>query len=72
MNESIMEKFVDCLRNNPNHAFNFICKNGHLFSKDELISIAKELLYAISSNLIQMEHDEILSDAADELNDMIY
>ena len=64
---NLMEKFADCLRNNPDHAFDFICQNGYSFSKDELISIVKELLYAIGSDLSQMEHDEILSATADEL-----
>ena len=43
----IMEQFTDCLKNNPDHAFDFIANNYYKFSKDELGSIAKELLYGI-------------------------
>ena len=72
MDETIMKEFVDCLRNNPEHAFDFISQNGHLFSKEELKGIVKELLYAIHANVTVIEHDEILSDAADDLDYLIY
>ena len=64
-----MEQFTDCLKNNPNHAFDFIANNYYKFSKDELGSIAKELLYAIYSNVTEVEHNEILSGAAEELDE---
>ena len=67
--ENIMEKFIEVLRSNPDHAFDFICQKGHLFTKYELQNVVKELLYAIHYNLTEMEHDEILSDTADELSD---
>jgi hypothetical protein len=65
--DNLMDKFVDCLRNNPNHAFDFICNNGYLFSKDELIRISKEILYAIGHDLSELEHEEILNEVAEEL-----
>ena len=35
--------------------------------KEELKSVAKELLYAIHSNTTKAEHDNILGDVAEEL-----
>lgn len=66
----MMMKFVEILRNNPNHAFDFMAENAWQFSKDELRSIIKELLYAISHDVSELEHEEILMEVAEELNDM--
>ena len=66
----MMEKFVEILRNNPDHAYDFICNNAWQFSKDELRNIIKELLFAISHDLSELEHEEILNEVAEELNDM--
>ena len=46
-NKNVMEQFIDCLRNNPDHAFDFIANEYYKFSKDELKDICKELLYGI-------------------------
>lgn len=46
-NKSMIEQFIDCLRNNPDHAFDFISNEYYKFSKDELKDICKELLYGI-------------------------
>ena len=46
-NKSMMERFVDCLRNSPDGAFDFIANEYYKFSKDELKDICKELLYAV-------------------------
>ena len=38
-NKSIMEQFVDCLKENPDHAFGFIANDYWKFTKDELKDI---------------------------------
>ena len=63
-----MKEFIDVLKNNPNHAYDFICNNYYKMSKDELKDIAKELLFAIYDNVINTaEHDKIMNDVAMEL-----
>ena len=71
-NETMMMKFVEILRNNPNHAYDFISQNAWNFSKDELRDIIKEFLYAVSYDSVERElvRNEILNDVAEELNDM--
>lgn len=64
-----MKEFIDVLKTNPNGAYDYICNNYHEMSKDELKDIVKELLYAVYSNVTKVEHDEILMDAATELED---
>ena len=46
-NKSMMEQFIDCLKNSPDHAFDFMANEYYKFSKDELKDICKELLYAV-------------------------
>ena len=64
-----MEQFIDVLKNNPNHAYDFLCENYYNMTKDELKNIAKELLYAIYENTSTAEHNRILDDVATELVD---
>lgn len=64
-----MKEFIDVLKNNPNGAYDYISNNYYKMSKDELNDILKELLYAVHSNVTKAEHDEILMDAATELED---
>ena len=45
--KTMMEQFIDCLKNNPDHAFDFMANNYYKFSHIELGDIAKELLYGI-------------------------
>ena len=61
-----MEEFIDVLKNQPDEAYDYISNNYGKFSKDELVSITKELLYSINVN-VPREQDEILDYAADEL-----
>lgn len=73
--KTMMEQFVDCLRNNPDHAFDFIANEYYKFSKEELKDICKELLYGIyyaESRGYIMESDSkaIYDNAADELNEL--
>lgn len=70
--ENIMSEFVEVLQNNPDHAYDFIANNGHLFSKGELTDIVKELLYAVYYEaqfglITDADHDKILGSAGDEL-----
>jgi hypothetical protein len=72
--ENTMTQFVEVLRNNPDGAFDFIANNGHKFSKSELVDIAKELLYGIYYEaefglITEKDHDQILANAADELDE---
>jgi helix-turn-helix protein len=62
-----MKEFIEVLKTNPNGAYDFICNNYYKMDKDELKDIAKELLYAIYSNVTKAEHNEILADVAAEL-----
>lgn len=49
-----MENFVEILKINPDHAFDWIANNGHELSKTELIEICRELIYALS--YVQEQH----------------
>lgn len=66
-----MMNFVKVLKENPNHAYDFIANNYHKYSRGELTDIVKELLYAIYSNTpFEKElHDRILNDVAENLED---
>ena len=66
--EEIMKDFVEVLKNNPNHAYDFIANNYYKMSKEELASIAKELLYAIHY-FNKVEEKEILESVGIELED---
>lgn len=70
MNEkNLMIRFTEVLKDNPDHAYDFICQNAWKMSKDELKDIIKELLYGIHTVVLKSEHDEILQSVADELNE---
>lgn len=70
MEEFIMKEFIDVLKNNPSHAYDYLCENYYRMTKDELKDIAKELIYAIYDNAYTTEeHDKILNDVATELED---
>lgn len=65
----MMKQFVKVLKENPNHAYDFIANNYHKYSKTELADIAKELLYTIYANTpFEKElHDRMLDEVADNL-----
>ena len=72
--EDAMKKFVEILRNNPDEAFDYIANNGYKFSSYELQSIIKELLYGIYYEaeyglITKTDHDKILENTADQLED---
>ena len=62
-----MNDFINVLKNEPDKAYDFICNNYYKMNKEELKEITKELLYAIHSNTIKAEHNKILGDVAEEL-----
>ena len=66
--ENIMVEFVEVLKNNPNHAYDFIANNYYKFSKEELASVTKELLYAIHY-FNKTQEAEILESVGIELKD---
>lgn len=66
-----MKNFVEVLKNNPNHAYDHIANEGYKMTKDELVNVAKELLYVIYDNNTKEEHDNMLASVADELGDYI-
>lgn len=66
-----MNEFIEVLKNNPEHAYDFICNEYYKMSKDELKNIIKELLYVIYSECNEKEHDEMLKNVADELNELL-
>lgn len=68
--DEMMKKFVEVLKNNPNHAYDFIANNYWKMSKEELASITKELLYAIHY-FNKLEEKEILESVGTELEDNI-
>ena len=65
-----MKEFIEVLKNNPDHAYDYISNNYYKFSKDELKDIIKELLFSIHTNTMhKAEHNKFLLDAATELED---
>lgn len=65
-----MKEFIKVLKENPNHAYDYIANNYYKFSKEELNSIAKELLFTIYDNNTTAEHNRILLEVAEELEDI--
>lgn len=66
--EEIMKEFVEVLKTNPDHAYDFIANNYWKMSREELASVAKELLYAIHY-FNKAEEKEILESVGIELED---
>ena len=67
--ENTMKNFVEVLKNNPNHAYDFIANEYWKMSKEELASITKELLYAIYY-FDKAKEEEILESVGIELEEM--
>ena len=69
----IMMEFTEILKNEPQHAYDFICSNYHMFSKDKLAEIIKELLYSlhyhIDNNFYGDLYNNILTDVQIELDE---
>jgi len=63
----VIKEFIEVLKNNPDGAYDFICNNYYKMSKDELKDITKELLFAVHDNVTKAEHNKILNDVGEEL-----
>lgn len=69
-----MKEFIEVLRENPNHAYDYVLNEAYGMNKNELVRIIAELLYAIHAENIVTKNKELsmLSDVADELEDYYY
>ena len=65
----VYKGFIECLENNPKHAYDYIANNAWAMSKGRLTDICKELLYEIIS-YGAVERKEMLGMVADELADL--
>lgn len=68
--ENIMKDLIEVLKSNPNHAYDFIANNYYKFSKEELASVTKELLYAVHY-FNEEQEGAILYNVGVELEDII-
>ena len=66
----VYKDFIECLKNNPNHAYDYIANNTWSMSKDSLTDICKELIYGIIDYETKREAKEILYNVAEELDDL--
>ncbi len=66
----VYKDFIECLKNNPNHAYDYIANNAWSISKDSLTDICKELIYGIIDYETKREAKEILCNVAEELTDL--
>lgn len=66
----VYKDFIECLKNNPNHAYDYIANNAWAMSKDNLTDICKELIYGILDYETKREAREILCNVAEELTDL--
>lgn len=69
----IMMEFTEILKNEPQHAYDFICSNYYILSKDKLAEIIKELLYSLhyhtDNNFYGDLYNDILTDVQIELDE---
>lgn len=66
----VYKEFIETLKNNPNHAYDYIANNAWAMSKDNLTDICKELIYGIIDYETKREAREILGNVAEELKDL--
>ena len=66
----VYKEFIETLKNNPNHAYDYIANNAWCMSKDSLTDICKELIYGIIDYETKREAKEILCNVAEELTDL--
>lgn len=69
----IMMEFTEILKNEPQKAYDFMCCNYYMFSKDKLAEIIKELLYSlhyhVDNNFYDGLYNDILTDVQIELDE---
>lgn len=69
-NKNIMAQFTEVLKNNPNHAYDFISNSYWKMDKAELADIVKELLYEIYSSTTQSQNNMMLEHVGLELDEL--
>ena len=71
INSSIeaMANFTEILKNEPKKAYDFIANYGHLFDKNELINIIKELIYGMHVSFGNAQFLSVMLDVGIELDD---
>jgi hypothetical protein len=68
--EERMREYLEALRNGK--SYDYICNHGHEFTKDELITIIKELDYAIYSEAkYAIKASDIYEAAATNMEDFM-
>lgn len=68
-NTNVMIEFAELLKNDHNHAYDFICDNHHKMSKSEIVFIVKEMIYSIYNNCFESQAENIYNDVATELEE---
>lgn len=64
-----MAEFTEVLRNDPDHAYDFIGQNYWKMNKEELGNIIKELIYGVKDYEFKQEYKEIMENVATELDE---
>lgn len=64
-----MANFTEILKNEPKKAYDFIANYGHLFDKNELINIIKELIYGMHVSLLDSIFENTMLNIGIELDD---
>lgn len=64
-----MANFTETLKNDPKKAYDFIANYGHLFNKNDLINIIKELIYGMHTCLIDSLFENTMLNIGIELDD---
>lgn len=64
-----MANFTEILKNEPKKAYDFIVNYGHLFDKNELINIIKELIYGMHASLLDSIFENTMLNIGIELDD---
>lgn len=63
-----MANFTEVLQNEPKKAYDFIANYGHLFDKNELINIIKELICGIRVSFGNAQFLSVMRDVGIELD----
>ena len=64
-----MAEFTEALRNDPDHAYDFIGQNYWKMRPEELGNIIKELVFGIKDFVYKREYREIMEGVAIELDE---
>lgn len=64
-----MAEFTEVLRNDPDHAYDFIGQNYWKMNKEELGNIIKELIFGVKEYVFKHEYKDIMGSVAIELDE---